>query len=177
VFRTPRTDFFRFRPAAQWLADVLEFSPFDAAIEDVDGSTVTVTGTEEVLRFVCVLLNQHAAQSPDDPTPEKEAERLEETLRRAKAAVGVPRCSCGERRWHVDTDVIVRSAIVVGDHRDVFFDAVDHKVELAPTAIADISCQACSLPAPVSAREAIIEEAVAAASKENWKIMTDYRQF
>jgi len=41
---------------------------------------VTVHGPEWLLRFVCVAFNQHAEQSPGDPTPTFEALRLEETL-------------------------------------------------------------------------------------------------
>jgi len=42
---------------------------------------VKVHGPEWLLRLVCVAFNQHAEQSPGDPTPTFEALRLEEALR------------------------------------------------------------------------------------------------
>lgn len=46
---------------------------------------VSVQGTEQLLLFLCVAFDQHAEQSPSDPTPPAEAERLERAIAFAKA--------------------------------------------------------------------------------------------
>lgn len=49
---------------------------------------VTVTATERALRFLCVLFDLHAEQSPDDPTNPDEANKLERAIAEAKILAG-----------------------------------------------------------------------------------------
>jgi hypothetical protein len=117
VFRVPRSPMFLYRSPATWLCDVfarladidddlLDYDRFDAqdlTSQPIDGwqsfYEVAVEGEERTLRLVCMLFNQHAGQSPDDPTPWAEAERLDAALARAKS---IPTITVAELRDLLD---------------------------------------------------------------------------
>jgi hypothetical protein len=105
-FRVAHSDLWQYRSPDLWLTDLIETALLMPRIHEcreqlrlagrqadadrlglVDCSEgqslwkLTVYGPEWLLRFVCVALNQHALQSPSDPTPAEEANRLERTLK------------------------------------------------------------------------------------------------
>lgn len=140
-----------------------------------------VTGSEQALRFICVALNQHAEQSPSDPTPPTEADRLEETLREP-ATTKVAACSnCGStNRWKIDTDVTFRAAILLADGKARrLIDLVGSEPLIGSSDIGQIDCTACGCEVlrtddawnvlAMAANDAVDDG-------DRWELMTDYRQ-
>lgn len=89
----------------QWVADALSVAGLwdDEVAEDdgMDGEKlhftevgahwhVTLVATERALRFLCVLFDLHAEQSPSDSTDPAEATRMERTIREAQILAGPP---------------------------------------------------------------------------------------
>lgn len=94
---------FQHRNPQDWLRDVADVAGFSGQYVELTAwphdsrdphyaLEVHCTGTQAVLRFLCVLFNQHAEQSPGDATPVGEADRLEATLAQPG---GIPCPDCG----------------------------------------------------------------------------------
>jgi hypothetical protein len=183
---------FVYRPTQEWLRDVLDSAGFAGQYTEAtvfEGSVgdghhrawiVTVAGTEAVLRFCCVLFNQHAEQSPDDTTPVGEAARLEETL----AKPPIPPCpNCGARNWSADCDIRNRAKVSFGGlFERVYVDRVGPE----GSTIAGESCVTCDTCGyTVETTDADLYEplmeaagAVVAAFPDDrrWTVIYDYRE-
>lgn len=177
---------FKYREAGLWAQDLVRASGL--GFLEVDGPAVadgvaaftmalTAAGTEAMLRLVCVALNQHAEQSPDDPTPSEEADRLEAAIRRAQN--GLPACpACGGSRWKVDCTAIQRLAVVVGDDATVVHvdrcDGTNSSID----DIGSVECVQCGVD--VEGKTFFKLSAVAATSvadaDSEWRILSDYRE-
>lgn len=195
----------RWRSAQEWLHDLIGIAfpdhpvkectayqltlppPVSVVHDDVPYWIVTIESTLSVLTFCCVLFNQHAAQHPADATPESEALRFEASINEQRSkGVGVPACpSCGERRWKIDADVNVRTAIILTAERvEVLVDRAGGdaaEFSEAPEFAHDhITCEACdSKPGDELAHTLLIKKAehVLANGETDWRVITDYRQF
>lgn len=79
---------FAHRGPGEWLYDLLRIAGHDVSrvglenevSEDLSTWLVTVTGTEDVLRFAAVALNLHAEQTPWDSTPVEQGAALERVI-------------------------------------------------------------------------------------------------
>lgn len=83
---------FKHRALPTWLNDAIRsagLAPDGDWGSTADYRKLQVHGfTEPMLRLTCVLLNQHAEQSPCDPTPRDEAARLEAFLAEPRVTIG-----------------------------------------------------------------------------------------
>jgi len=109
-FYVPHSEFWAFRGPGEWLEDLFDNRVLGISQRLIDARNqmaahpdesvraraniglvsyqqgldyvhrIKVHGPEWLLRLVCVAFNQHAEQSPGDPTPVHEAQRLEATL-------------------------------------------------------------------------------------------------
>lgn len=105
--------------AHQWLADVLDSAGLveqDFAVctsGPIDDTyRVTVTAPERTLRFLCVLFDLHAHQSPSDETDPAEAAKLEHAIQLAKVEAMPPSPERARRLYEL------RGWLTVGQLRD-----------------------------------------------------------